>query len=76
MSCNIDSMTNIGTEFVGVLVDKALLVDDKRTHCLDAYVHGLKYAETRQRRREENIFRLLRGFRLAWFEVTVEVTST
>ena len=60
MSCNIDTLTNIGTDCADESVEKALLVDDNR-NCFDAYVHdseGLKHggAETKQRRREENMF--------------------
>lgn len=61
MSCNIDLLTNIATDCAGVLVEKALLADDKQNR-FDAYAHDnddlrVKYggAETRQRRREENI---------------------
>ena len=67
MSCNIDSLTNIGSDCADESVEKALLVDDSR-NCFDAYAHdseGLKYegAETKQRRREENMFSSGAGFR-------------
>ena len=60
MSCNIYSLTNIGSDCADESVEKPLLVGDNR-NCCDAYAHdseGLKYggAETKQRRREENMF--------------------
>ena len=60
VSCNIDLLTNIGTDCVGVSMEKALLVDGKRVHFFNAYAHdneALKYggAETRQRWKEANI---------------------
>lgn len=61
--CNIDLLTNIGTDCADESdesVERALLVDDNR-NCFDAYAddsEGLKYgvAERKQRRKEENMF--------------------
>lgn len=55
-------MTNIGIrDCSDEAVERALLVDDDNRNCFEAYAHdseGLKYegAETKQRRREENMF--------------------
>jgi hypothetical protein len=60
--CKIDLLTNIATDCGGVLVEKALLADGKQS-IFDAYAHDNEDlrvkdgdADTRQRRREENIW--------------------
>lgn len=59
--CNIDLLTNIGTDCSDESIEKALLVDNNRNR-VDVYAHdseGLRYggAETKQRRREGNMKR-------------------